>query len=246
MQEREKERGVQPRGRKKEKKTLSERKFSSSLSSLSRPVLKNVSSSLSVCLSVCVYVRALLTLRNLLIFSLIIDTQGTASTLTKSEVRGGGRKPYKQKGTGNARLGSKRSPLLPGGGVTFGPKPKDWSIKMNKKERRLAMATAIQSAASSMIVVDSINSGVTVPKSKAFQDNLKSWGVNVNEEKTYVITKDAPKEVELATRNMARVVHADITKLNVYDVLNADKVVVDEAALGYLNDFYGASGRAWA
>lgn len=194
----------------------------------------------------CVYVRALLTLRNLLIFSLIIDTQGTASTLTKSEVRGGGRKPYKQKGTGNARLGSKRSPLLPGGGVTFGPKPKDWSIKMNKKERRLAMATAIQSAASSMIVVDSINSGVTVPKSKAFQDNLKSWGVNVNEEKTYVITKDAPKEVELATRNMARVVHADITKLNVYDVLNADKVVVDEAALGYLNDFYGASGRAWA
>jgi large subunit ribosomal protein L4 len=172
--------------------------------------------------------------------------RGTASTLTKSEVRGGGRKPYKQKGTGNARLGSKRFPLLPGGGVTFGPKPKDWSIKMNKKERRLAMATAIQSAASSMIVVDGINSGVTVPKSKAFQDALKSWGVNVNDEKTYVITKDAPKEVELATRNMARVVHADITKLNVYDVLNADKVVVDEAALGYLNDFYGAAGRAWA
>jgi len=182
-----------------------------------------------------------------LLFEFILTTpQGTASTLTKSEVRGGGKKPYKQKGTGNARQGSKRSPLLPGGGITFGPKPKDWSIKMNKKERRLAMATAIQSAASSMVVVDDINSGVTVPKSKAFQDNLKSWGVNVDDEKTYVITKDAPKEVELATRNMARVVHADITKLNVYDVLNADKVVVDEAALGYLNEFYGASGGAWA
>ena len=182
-----------------------------------------------------------------LLFEFILTTpQGTASTLTKSEVRGGGKKPYKQKGTGNARQGSKRSPLLPGGGITFGPKPKDWSIKMNKKERRLAMATAIQSAASSMVVVDDINSGVTVLKSKAFQDNLKSWGVNVDDEKTYVITKDAPKEVELATRNMARVVHADITKLNVYDVLNADKVVVDEAALGYLNEFYGASGGAWA
>ena len=73
--------------------------------------------------------------------------RGTASTLTKSEVRGGGRKPFKQKGTGNARAGSSRTPLKPGGGVVFGPKPKDWSIKMNKKERRLAMATAIQSAA---------------------------------------------------------------------------------------------------
>lgn len=172
--------------------------------------------------------------------------RGTASTLTKREVRGGGRKPYKQKGTGNARLGSQRTPLRPGGGVIFGPKPKDWSIKMNKKERRLAMATAIQSAASSMIVVDGMCAGVKEPKSKLFQENLKSWGINVNSEKTYIITKDAPKEVDLATRNMARVVHADITGLNVYDVLNADRVIVDEQALGYLNEFYGANGRAWA
>ena len=83
--------------------------------------------------------------------------RGTASTLTKSEVRGGGRKPFKQKGTGNARAGSTRTPLKPGGGVIFGPKPKDWSIKMNKKERRLAMATAIQSASSAMIVVDAVS-----------------------------------------------------------------------------------------
>lgn len=166
--------------------------------------------------------------------------------MTKREVRGGGRKPYKQKGTGNARLGSQRTPLRPGGGVIFGPKPKDWSIKMNKKERRLAMATAIQSAASSMIVVDGMCAGVKEPKSKLFQENLKSWGINVNSEKTYIITKDAPKEVDLATRNMARVVHADITGLNVYDVLNADRVIVDEQALGYLNEFYGANGRAWA
>jgi large subunit ribosomal protein L4 len=86
--------------------------------------------------------------------------RGTASTLTKAEVRGGGRKPFKQKGTGNARAGSTRTPLKPGGGVIFGPKPKDWSIKMNKKERRLAMATALQSCAEDMIVVDDLSDKV--------------------------------------------------------------------------------------
>merc|ERR1719199_602807 len=101
--------------------------------------------------------------------------QGYALTLTKSEVRGGGRKPFKQKGTGNARAGSKRTPLKPGGGVSFGPKPKDWTIQMNKKERRLAMATAIQSAAATMIVVDDLGANVSVAKTKAFQDALKSW-----------------------------------------------------------------------
>ena len=171
--------------------------------------------------------------------------RGTASTLTKSEVRGGGRKPFKQKGTGNARAGSNRTPLKPGGGVVFGPKPKDWSIKMNKKERRLAMATAIQSAAaaSSLIVVDSL-AGVA-PKTKAMANALKSWGV-AEGEKAYIITKDAPENVTLSTRNMARVTQTDITHLNVYDVLNADKVVVEESALQYINDFYGESGAAWA
>ena len=171
--------------------------------------------------------------------------RGTASTLTKSEVRGGGRKPFKQKGTGNARAGSTRTPLKSGGGVIFGPKPKDWSIKMNKKERRLAMATAIQSAAaaSSLIVVDSLAGAA--PKTKAMANALKSWGV-AEGEKAYIITKDAPENVTLSTRNMARVTQTDITHLNVYDVLNADKVVVEESALQYINDFYGESGAAWA
>ncbi len=83
-----------------------------------------------------------------------IVMQGTASTLTRGEVRGGGRKPYKQKGTGNARQGTRRTPLRPGGGISFGPKPRDWTIGMNKKEKRLALATAIQSAAEDMIVVE--------------------------------------------------------------------------------------------
>ena len=141
--------------------------------------------------------------------------RGTASTLTKSEVRGGGRKPFKQKGTGNAR--STRTPLKPSAASSSGPKPKDWSIKMNKKERRLAMATAIQSASSAMIVVDDLAKCAT-PKTKAMGEALKSWGVAEGEE-AYLITKDASDNVTLATRNMARVVQTDIKHLNVYDVL---------------------------
>jgi large subunit ribosomal protein L4 len=116
---------------------------------------------------------------------------------------------------------------------------------MNKKERRLAMATAIQSAAaaSSMIVVDSL--AAAAPKTKAMASALKSWGV-AEGEKAYIITKDAPENVTLSTRNMAKVVQTDIKHLNVYDVLNADKVVIEESALAYINDFYGESGAAWA
>lgn len=171
--------------------------------------------------------------------------RGTASTKTRAEVRGGGRKPYKQKGTGNARQGSRTTPLRPGGGVTFGPKPKDWTIKMNKKEKRLAMATAIQSAAESMIVVEDLNAKVDTPKTKTISSALKTWGV-AEGEKTYIITKEASQNIVLSTRNMAKVVQSNITHLNVYDVLNADKVVVEESALAYINDFYGANGGAWA
>lgn len=171
--------------------------------------------------------------------------RGTASTKTRAEVRGGGRKPYKQKGTGNARQGSRRTPLRPGGGVVFGPKPKDWSIKMNKKERRLAMATALQSAAESMIVVEDLNGKIDAPKTKAVANAMKTWGI-AEGEKTYLITKEASENIVLSTRNMAKVVQSNINHLNVYDILNADKVVIEESALAYVNDFYGANGGAWA
>jgi len=174
----------------------------------------------------------------------VSDEQGTASTLTKSEVRGGGKKPFKQKGTGNARAGSSRTPLKPGGGVSFGPKPRDWSIKMNKKERRLAMATALQSAAGSMIVVDDISGNVSAPGTNAFNKSLMAWGVGANE-KAYVITKDANPNVAKSARNIERVVQTDVSHLNVYDVLNADKVIVEASALEHINAFFGENGQAW-
>ena len=92
--------------------------------------------------------------------------QGTSSTLTRSEVRGGGRKPYKQKGTGRARQGSIRTPLRPGGGIIFGPKPRDYSLEMNRKERRLALRTALMSRISDIKTVEDFGSNIDKPKRK--------------------------------------------------------------------------------
>merc|ERR1719230_253617 len=103
---------------------------------------------------------------------------GTACTKTRSDVRGGGRKPYQQKGTGNARRGSTRSPLIVGGGVTFGPKPKNWANKkMNKKEARLAVSLAFQSRAPSMTVVKGLETSLSVPKTAAMSDLLSTLGI---------------------------------------------------------------------
>eukprot|EP00232_Nephroselmis_pyriformis_P031136 CAMPEP_0182864260 /NCGR_PEP_ID=MMETSP0034_2-20130328/7077_1 /TAXON_ID=156128 /ORGANISM="Nephroselmis pyriformis, Strain CCMP717" /LENGTH=273 /DNA_ID=CAMNT_0024996513 /DNA_START=22 /DNA_END=843 /DNA_ORIENTATION=- len=164
---------------------------------------------------------------------------GNASTLTRSEVRGGGKKPYQQKGTGNARRGSQRTPLRPGGGVTFGPKPRDWSIKMNKKERRLAMATAIQSAAADMVVVEDL-SGKIDGKTKTMVAALKAWGAG-EKDHCLLITKDEIAEVKRAGGNIEKLKMNNCHGLSVYDVLRADKIMIEKSALAYLNDFYGAT-----
>mmetsp|Transcript_23784 Transcript_23784/g.52161 ORF Transcript_23784/g.52161 Transcript_23784/m.52161 type:complete len:243 (+) Transcript_23784:74-802(+) len=166
--------------------------------------------------------------------------RGTASTLTRSEVRGGGKKPYAQKGTGNARRGSNTSPLFPGGGVTFGPKPKDWSIKMNKKERRLALATALQSAAQDMVVVESLQGQVQDKKTKSLIALMETMGVSV-EKKTLIIVKEANENVMLAGRNIEKVAINTADKIDVFQVLNADKIVIEKDALAHINSFYGES-----
>ena len=98
--------------------------------------------------------------------------QGTASTLTRSEVRGGGRKPYKQKGTGRARQGSVRTPLRPGGGIIFGPKPRSYSLAMNRKERRSALRTALMARIEDLVVVKDFAATLTAPKTKEIVDAL--------------------------------------------------------------------------
>ena len=104
--------------------------------------------------------------------------QGTASTLTRSEVRGGGRKPYKQKGTGRARQGSIRTPLRPGGGIIFGPKPRSYNLDMNRKERRLALRTALISKASTIKTVEDFGSSIDTPKTREIIEGLSRLGVD--------------------------------------------------------------------
>ena len=130
--------------------------------------------------------------------------QGTASSKTRSEVRGGGRKPWRQKGTGRARAGSIRSPLWRGGGVIFGPKPRDYSTKMNRKERRLALRTAFSSRVEDMIVVENFGAELERPKTKEVIAALGRWGI-ASDEKVLLILKEVPDYVNLSTRNIAKV-----------------------------------------
>eukprot|EP00879_Flechtneria_rotunda_P001882 GHRR01002053.1.p1 GENE.GHRR01002053.1~~GHRR01002053.1.p1 ORF type:complete len:252 (+),score=89.44 GHRR01002053.1:84-839(+) len=163
--------------------------------------------------------------------------RGTASTLTRSEVRGGGKKPYKQKGTGNARRGSSTSPLFPGGGITFGPKPKDWSIKMNKKERRLALATALQSAAADIIVVDSIAAGAADGKTKSLVSTLAKVGATADK-KTLLVLAAADNNVIRAGRNVAKLAVNTADAIKVYDVLNSDVIVMEKGAIEAVRSAY--------
>ncbi|XP_024382335.1 uncharacterized protein [Physcomitrium patens] len=167
--------------------------------------------------------------------------RGTASTLTRSEVRGGGRKPYKQKGTGRARQGSIRTPLRPGGGVVFGPKPKDWSIKINKKEKRLAISTALQSASVNTVVVEDFEDKFTTPKTKEFISALKRWGVKQGEN-SLLFSVNPSESLVLSSRNVSTVKLITPRNLNLYDVLRADKLILTKSSVEYLEQMYGASG----
>jgi large subunit ribosomal protein L4 len=163
--------------------------------------------------------------------------QGTASTKTRAEVSGGGRKPWRQKGTGRARAGSNRSPLWRGGGVIFGPKPKDYNIKMNRKERRLALRTAFQSRSNDLIVVEDFADQLPQPKTKEMIGALARWGVQA-EEKVLLILPQIEETVYLSARNISTLKIISATGLNVFDVLNADKIVTTNTALAKIQEVY--------
>ncbi|CAH1418157.1 unnamed protein product [Lactuca virosa] len=164
--------------------------------------------------------------------------RGTASTLTRAEVRGGGKKPFPQKKLGRARRGSQRTPLRPGGGVVFGPKPRDWSVKINKKEKRLAISTALASAAVNGIVVEEFGDKFQKPKTKDFLEALKRWGIDPKEKSMFFMT-EISDNVVLSSRNIGTLRMLTPRTLNLFDILNADKLVFTKAALDYLNDAYG-------
>lgn len=164
--------------------------------------------------------------------------QGTASAKTRAEVRGGGRKPWRQKGTGRARAGSIRSPLWRGGGVIFGPKPRDFNIKMNKKERRLALRTAFISRTEDFIVVENFAEQISAPKTKEFISGLTRLGIEIGKKTLVILADSIPQNVELSTRNIPYVKVLKHNCLNIYDVLNADKIVVTSEALAKIQEVY--------
>lgn len=164
--------------------------------------------------------------------------QGTVSTKTRAEVSGGGRKPWRQKGTGRARAGSIRSPLWKGGGVIFGPKPRDFSVKMNRKERRLALRTAFQSRTDDLIVVEDFSDNLPRPKTKELVKAMTRWGIEP-ESKVLLIVAERNDNVYLSARNISNLRMISASNLNVFDILAADQLVVTQSALTTIQEVYG-------
>ena len=160
--------------------------------------------------------------------------QGTQSAKTRSEVSGGGRKPWRQKGTGHARQGSTRSPQWTGGGVVFAPKPRDYSMKMNKREKQIAMKSALTSKVqdSKLIVVDEFKlDEIKTSKFAQILDNLKA-------PKALVVTKDKDEKVVLSARNIPTVKTTMTNSLNVYDILKYDSLVLTKDAVAAIEEVY--------
>ena len=162
------------------------------------------------------------------------NRQGTQNAKTRSEVSGGGRKPWRQKGTGHARQGSTRAPQWTGGGVVFAPKPRDYSFKLNKKERRLALKSALTSRvnAEKFIVVDSIK--MDEIKTKTFANAL----ANLKVSKALVVLNENDANVVMSAKNIPTIKTALTNTINVYDIMKYDTVVIDKAAVATIEEVY--------
>ena len=160
--------------------------------------------------------------------------QGTQKAKTRSEVSGGGRKPWRQKGTGHARQGSTRSPQWTGGGVVFAPTPRDYSFKMNKKEKRAALKSALTSRVeeNKFIVIDEMNFDEI--KTKKFQNILNS----LNVDKALVVLEDGKENVEISARNIPSVKTARTNTINAYDILKYNTVITTKAAVATIEEVY--------
>lgn len=163
--------------------------------------------------------------------------QGTVSTKTRSEVRGGGRKPWRQKGTGRARAGSNRSPLWKGGGVSFGPKPKKITLKLNKKERKLALQTLLYNKRKSISIIDNLENIIDLPKTKTFFNLCKSCGINLDQ-KLLIIVSEKTKPLKLSTRNITNVELISASNLNTLSLLKAKQIILTPLAVNEIKEIY--------
>ena len=167
----------------------------------------------------------------------VSQRQGTVSTKTRGEVRGGGRKPWKQKGTGRARAGSNTSPLWKGGGVTFGPKPKTISLKLNKKERRLALQTLLYNKKSSVLVIENLENEFLVPKTKAFIKVCQDCGITLNQKLLIVVSKKT-NPLKLSTQNIKNVELISASSLNTLSLMKAKQIILTPSAVNDIKEIF--------
>lgn len=163
--------------------------------------------------------------------------QGTVSTKTRSEVRGGGRKPWRQKGTGRARAGSNRSPLWKGGGVIFGPKPKTVSVKLNKKERKLALQTLLYNKKNNILIIDNLETEVNESKTKNFLNICKNCSIDLNQKILVVVSKKTIP-LKLATQNIKNVELILASNLNTFNLLKVKQIILTPLAINDIKEIY--------
>ena len=163
--------------------------------------------------------------------------QGTVSTKTRSEVRGGGKKPWKQKGTGRARAGSNRSPLWRGGGVIFGPKPKTTNLKLNKKERNLALQTLLYNKRNNILIIGELESLINESKTKVFCDICKNYNLDLNQKILFVVSKKTTP-LKLSTQNLKNVELISASNLNTLSLLKAKQILLTPLAVNDIKEIY--------
>ena len=164
--------------------------------------------------------------------------QGTVSTKTRSEVRGGGRKPWKQKGTGRARAGSNRSPLWKGGGVIFGPKPNQKKLKLNKKERKLVLQTLLFNKRKNILIFDNFEELINQPKTSIAYNYLIESNINLNQKILIVVSKKS-LPLKLSLKNIKTIELISITNLNALSLLKAKQIILTLSAFNKIKELYG-------
>lgn len=167
----------------------------------------------------------------------IAKKQGTVSTKTRSEVRGGGRKPWKQKGTGRARAGSNRSPLWKGGGVSFGPKPKITEYKLNKKERRLALQTLLYNKKDNILLIENLETSFEKPKTKDFYKTCKNCGINLNQ-KILLVVSEKSTTLKLSVQNIKNLELICASHLNTLSLIKAKQIILTPSALNRIKETF--------
>ena len=163
--------------------------------------------------------------------------QGTSSTLTRSEVRGGGRKPWRQKGTGRARAGSNRSPLWKGGGVIFGPKPKKNHLKLNKKEKKLALQTLLYNKRKNIFILDNLEAIFKSFKTKEFCNICGNCNISLDKKLLIVVLKKTPF-LKLTTQNLRNVKLISASSLNTFALINAEQIILTSSAINKIKETY--------